>query len=57
MLIINKETLLNVFKEQGTFQKTGKIFNVSDKSIIKWLKRFGLPSHKKDLIEYINKSI
>ncbi len=47
------ETLIEVFKQAGSFTKTGKYYGVSDNAIKKWFKHYGLPTAKKELIEYI----
>lgn len=51
----SKETLINIFKECGSFVKMGKIYGVSDKAITKWFKHYNMPCKKKELMEYINK--
>lgn len=48
-----KETLIEVFKQTGSFLKTGKFYGVSDNAIKKWFKHYGMPTKKKDLIKYI----
>ena len=48
-----KETLIEVFKQAGSFLQTGKVYGVSDNAIKKWFKHYGLPTKKKELKEYI----
>lgn len=48
-----KETLIEVFKQTGSFLQTGKVYGVSDNAIKKWFKHYGLPTKKKELKEYI----
>ena len=48
-----KETLIEVFKQTGSFLKTGKFYGVSDNAIKKWFKHYGMPTKKKELIKYI----
>ena len=50
----NKEELVDLFRKYKTFTRISKIFNVSDKAVIKWFKRCGLPSHSKEIKELIN---
>lgn len=52
--IPNKEELVDLFRKYKTFTRISKIFNVSDKAVIKWFKRCGLPSHSKEIKELIN---
>ena len=40
-----------------TFVDISKIYNVSDKTISKWCKKYGLPYRKKDLKSQINGAI
>ena len=49
----SKETLCSVFKEIGSFRGVGKLYNVSDKSIVKWFKHYGLPTSKKEIKKYL----
>ena len=49
----SKDTLCNVFKEVGSFRGVGKLYNVSDKTITKWFKHYGLPTAKKELKKYL----
>lgn len=51
---VTKEKLIDVLKETKSFTSAGKCFGVSDKCIAKWCKRFGLPTKKKELFDYIN---
>lgn len=48
-----KETLIEVFTQTGSFLQTGKYYGVSDNAIKKWFKHYGMPTKKRDLIEYI----
>ena len=52
----SKEILINVFKSVRNFSKIGKMYGVSDKSITKWFKRYGLPYRKRDLEKYIEEN-
>lgn len=49
----SKKQLIKIFFECGSFLKMSKLFGVSDKSISKWFKHYGLPHKKKELKEYI----
>lgn len=49
----SKETLCEIFKEVGSFSGVGKLYGVSDKSIAKWFKHYGLPTKKQDLKKYL----
>ena len=51
----SKETLLNDFKELGSFRKVGEKYGVSDNGIRRWCEHYGLPREKKMLFEYINR--
>lgn len=42
---------------ENGFQKVGKMFNVSDKAIVKWCKTYGIPTHKKDIEKWYAKEI
>lgn len=46
---ITKEELIKVLKETGNRTQASKYFGVSEATIRKWCKRFGLPSKAKDL--------
>ena len=46
----SKENLLKEVAEQG-FAATGRKYGVSDKSIAKWCKAYGLPTKIKDIKE------
>lgn len=48
-----KETLVNVFITCGSFLQTGKHYGVSDNAIKKWFAHYGLPTKKKELVEFI----
>lgn len=50
-----EEELVNSFRTLGSFESVGRHFGITGKSIVKWLKKFGLPTKKKELKEYINK--
>lgn len=45
--------LVSAFIKYKTFRKVGEYFNVSDKAIVKWCIKLGIPSKKKELEEYI----
>lgn len=53
----SKETLISVFCEVGSFLKMGKLYGVSDKSIAKWFKHYGLPNKKQDLKKFIETQV
>lgn len=54
--IPEKEDLLkSIIEFNATFTKIGEKYGVSDKAVTKWCIKYGFPSHKKDLLEYINK--
>lgn len=44
----NKEKLLSLVKS-NTFRQVGKMYGVSENSIRKWCKSYGLPYRKSDL--------
>ena len=46
---VTKEELLRVLKETGNRLQASKYFGVSETTIRKWCKRFGLPEKSKDL--------
>ena len=50
-----KETLIEIFKQTGSFLQTGKAYGVSDNAIKKWFIRYGLPRDKKSLVKYLEK--
>lgn len=50
----SKETLINLFKELGSFVQLGKLYNVSDNAIRLWFKHYKLPYNKKDLKKMLN---
>lgn len=41
----------------SSFVAVGKKYGVSDKAIVKWCKEYGLPTLKKDIVEYYNTNI
>ena len=45
--------LLNDFKELKSFLQVGYKYNVSDNSVRKWCKLYGLPIHTKEIMEII----
>lgn len=50
----SKEEFLKVIKElQGNLTKIGERFGVSSKAVTKWCIKFEIPSHKKELVQYI----
>ena len=51
--IISKEQLLNDFKEFGSFSGVGKKYGVSDKAVVKWCKKYGLPIYSVNMREYV----
>jgi len=51
---VTKENLIEALRTCGSFTGVGNMYNVSDKAVVKWCKRYGIPTHKKDLLEYIN---
>jgi hypothetical protein len=51
---ITKELLLKLFKEKGSFLQVGKELKISDKAVVKWCKKLGLPTHSKEMKEYVN---
>lgn len=51
---ITKENLLEqIIKLDGNFTQIGKVFGITDNAIRKWCKKFGFPTHRKELQEYI----
>lgn len=55
LLDVNKEKLIRTFKEKKNFRQVGIVFNVTDNTVRKWCKKFGLPIHTKEMLEYIEK--
>lgn len=51
---ITKEKLIKIFKEKKNFRQVGAVFGVSDKTISKWCKNFGLPNKSKEMKEYLD---
>jgi len=49
----SKERLIELFKITKSFLGLSKLYDVSDKAIIKWFKHYGLPYKKKELCKYI----
>lgn len=49
----SKEELLSVLKDTQVFRQVGKIFNVTDNAVKKWCISYDIPSHSKELKEYI----
>lgn len=51
---VNKEDLLsNIIKLNGNLTQIGKMYGITDNAVRKWCKKFGFPSHSKELKEYI----
>jgi hypothetical protein len=51
---ISKEDLLNnIINSNGNFTQIGKVYGITDNAIRKWCKKYGFPTHTKDLKEYI----
>lgn len=46
--------LIKVFKEKETFVAVAKHYNVTDNAIRKWCKLYQIPTHTKELKEFIN---
>lgn len=53
-LNITKEELINDFKIHKTYVGVGNKYNVSDKAVYKWCKKFGLPTSAKDMKSFLN---
>lgn len=51
----NKEELLKTFCELKSFLQVGKKYGVTDKAIVKWCKKYKLPTKKKEMLDYLNK--
>lgn len=49
----SKEELISKYVEFGSLVKIANIYNVSDKTISKWFKKYNLPYKSKELREYI----
>ena len=47
-MLVTREELKNLIRTTP-FLQIGKQFNVSDKAITKWCKKFNLPYRKKDI--------
>lgn len=52
-LNVTKQQLIDDFIKYGSFLQLSKVYNVSDKCIVKWFRKFGLPYHKKELQIYL----
>ena len=50
---LTENELIDSFKTFGSFESVGKHFGVTGKAVVKWLKKFGLPTKKKELKKYI----
>lgn len=50
---ITKQELIDAFKTYKSFTNVSKLYDVSDKSIVKWCMKCGLPHKKKELYRYI----
>lgn len=50
----NKDTLIQDFVELKNFTQVAKKYDVSDKTITKWCKKLGLPTHINGIKEMIN---
>lgn len=57
--LTNRPSPENLIIEIATssFVLVGKKYDVSDKAIVRWCKEYGLPTHKKDIVEYYNVNI
>lgn len=53
--IPSKYTLEETLKDKKSFVEVGRFFGVTDNSIRKWCKKYGLPHKKKALLEWIKK--
>ena len=52
----SSDELVKLIAENG-FEKVGRMFNVSGKTIAKWCKAYNLPTHKKDVIQWYKNTI
>lgn len=52
---ISKDEIIESFVRNGNFLKVGRDFNMSDNAVRKWCKKYELPTHTKDMIEYLRK--
>lgn len=52
----SKEDIINSFKKHGSYIKVGKDFNVSDKTIVNWCFKLGLPTKSLDFRKYIKEN-
>lgn len=50
----SKDEFIKSFKELKSFREMGKKYGVSDNSIKKWCKHYGIPNDKKELISFLN---
>jgi 5-methylcytosine-specific restriction endonuclease McrA len=48
------DEFISVFKMYLNFTQVGKYFGVTDNSVRKWCKKYGLPIHTKELCRYIH---
>lgn len=51
--IPSKQQIFEDFKNLGTFEAIGAKYNITGKGVVRWLKHYQLPYHKKDIKEYI----
>jgi transposase-like protein len=51
---IEKEELIEMFKKYRTYLSVSKQYNVSDKTIYKWCKKFGMPINSKDMKKFLD---
>lgn len=51
--IVSKETLIEDFKELGSFRAVGKKYHITDNAIRKWCEKYDLPSHALQMRDYI----
>ena len=54
-LVLTKETLIEDFKELGSFRKVGEKYHVSDNAIRKHCKKLKLPTHTSDMKLFLEK--
>lgn len=50
---VTKEDLIDSFKKYISFTKVGEFYNVSDNGIRKLCKRYGLPTTRREMYEYL----
>lgn len=54
---VNRDVLIQAFCDYKSFSAVGRMFNVSDKAVVKWCKSYNLPTNRKDMNAFIRNYI